>query len=449
MRKFIYISISFLIIIIISFLICEFVLNIVPVLYRNLTINQDVQYVYVLGESTADGFPYRKISYSKIFEYLIKNQKIDNKKIEMIYLQESGCQLYHQYINYVLYRYRHPYNRGIMLLYMGTNNWANANLYTNFGRKLRLKSILYQLVDKYLRFVRFETYEFGNYDFEYEYEKIVSLAKKFGDDIYISTISGNYEFPPDFYDLPVGAEKIDELYFNSKFEEAKILLEKFLESQDLKTKAQLWYRMGKVLEKENDVKGANDAFIRAHQYGFEDKPEPVFQNKIIKKIAKKYNIPVFDFFNTLYNSGKVIGFDFFIDTIHPNIKTHIDIAYGFIDLLKNKYQFDYIDKKDLDIENLKTRLGFNNNDLAKVIISRIIEGENMRSMGFKFNLIVYEQWGEILKNLKLKETLFPNSEYIKDFLELEKFYEKNKYSNDELIRNDIEQKINNYKEDTF
>ena len=231
-KTIIYIFLCIFVIVFISIIFFEILLQTLPFAYRLIPTDNNIQYVYVLGESSAVGATYEKISYSKILKAVIKDHKINNKEIKLIHLEESGCQLYHQYINYVLYRYLHPRHRGIMLLYIGTNNWAKEDLYSNIKRSLLLKSSLYQLFDKYNRILKFYGNEFNEtYDFQYEYEKIVLLARKFGEDIYMSTISGNYEFPPDTNDTAIENEEIDKLYFNKDYNKAKELCIRYLEDE--------------------------------------------------------------------------------------------------------------------------------------------------------------------------------------------------------------------------
>ncbi len=449
-KKFIFLALSILFVVFVSLVFLELFLNFIPCIYRFFPLNDNVQYIYILGESTADGFPYEKISYSKILEYVVKDRKINDKKIKIIYLQKSGCQLYHQFISYFLYRYSHPFHRGIMLLYMGTNNWSKKPLYSDFKRNLLLKSIIYSLLEKYIRYLQFEKYEFDDkYDFQYEYEKIVLLAKKFNEDIYISTISGNYEFPPDSYNNHNENKEIDQMFFSGNLVQAQQLCNKYLEDNKYKDKSRFWYRLGMILKQENKIKDANEAFFNAVKYNFEDKPESIFQNYVIKKIASKYDIPVFDFFQQLCKSGKIIGFDFFVDTIHPNIETHIDITYGFVYLLSKKYEFDFIKKEDIDVEKLKNFLSFNNNDMARVIMSRIIEFKSRNDDTIKFNKDVYLKMIKELKEINVDGNLLPNRDYINKFLDFDKKYKSELYYSNENLREDLDKMLDVYAKQTF
>jgi hypothetical protein len=193
------------------------------------------------------------------------------------------------------------------------------------------------------------------------------------------------------------------------------------------------------LREENKIKEANDALINS----FASNPNPIFQNDVIRKIAKKYNAPLFDFFEKLYNSGKIIGYNFFVDSEHPNIETHIDIAYGFMDLLSKKYKFDFIKKEDLNIENLKKNLELNNNDMADVYMETIMQLIDVVDIGstdtpVKFNEDVYLRWRKSLEELEVDNSFFHNRENIGKFLRLTSEFRE--IMNAENIEDDLKEK---------
>jgi hypothetical protein len=420
-----------------------------------MPVDNNVQYVYILGESTAVGVPCNKISYSQIIEsIIIKDKKIDNKEIKFIHLELAGCQLALQFLHYSYYRFLHPTHKGIMLLYMGTNNWANKEMYSDFGRNLMLKFGVCQLFREYGIQIS-HSYK-NRADFQYEYERIIKLAKKFGEDIYISTVSVNNEFPPMRENTSVEeTEEIDKLYLNKDYNKAKELCIRYLEDEKYEEKSHFWYRLGIILRDENNIKEANDALINAIKCDFY-RFQPIFQNEVIRKIAKKYDVPVFDFFKQLYNSGKIIGYNFFTDWIHPNIEKHIDIAYGFIDLLSKKYKFDFIKKEDLNIEELKRTLEFNNNDMADLYMTEIMHMIDFFSIystystetAVKFNEETYLKWRKALEELEVENSFFHNKENIEKFLKLESEFRK--IMNSDNLDNDLKEKeLKKYREEIF
>ncbi|MDD2524028.1 MAG: hypothetical protein PHT81_04195 [Endomicrobiaceae bacterium] len=356
MKKIIYFLIAFLLIIMSSCILFEFFLQTIPLVYRNFPSSNDKVYVYVLGESSAWGHPYQgKISFSKIIRCSLNNH-IGNKEIELIVLAGPGEQLIHQYFKYFIYKYTHPLKKGIVLMYMGTNDWEDEGT-KNPLKQIYIKFKFAGLLNSYFKIM---------YDFAYEYERIILLAKSFGDDIYMSTIVGNYAglIPNSITSLLSDKElndeinKVDNLIFNKEYESAfkkcNVLLGKH------EDKSQIWYRIGKIYEGQNKVKEANEAYLNAVEYDRDARPTR-HQNKIIKDLSKKYNIPLLDIFDSLFKLNEIIGYNYFIDKIHPNIKFNIMIAKGFISLLMKKYNLSL--KEDLSEKTVITSLGFSKNDL--------------------------------------------------------------------------------------
>lgn len=357
-KKIYYYLIILLMILIISIMIFELILKILPVVYRSLPSNNNKVYIYILGESSAWGHPYQgKLSFSKIIQYSLNNH-IENKEIELIILAAPGEQLIHQYFKYFIYKYTHPLQKGIVLMYMGTNDWEIEGTKNHF-KKIYTRFKFAGLLNSYFKII---------YDFTCEYERIIILAKNFGDDIYISTIVGNYAgLMPDSIALLLNDRKlndeinnIDNLIlnkeYNNAFRKCNALLAKY-NSEDV---SQVWYRIGKIYEGQNRVKEANEAYLNAVEYGRDARPTR-HQNEIIKKLSIKYNIQILDIFDDLLHSNKIIGYEYFIDKIHPNIKFNIMIAKGFISLLMEKYNL--ILKKDLSEESILKSFEFNEEDL--------------------------------------------------------------------------------------
>lgn len=326
MKKILYYFISIIFVILGSLIIAEIILQIIPVIYRNLPdINSDKQYIYIIGESSAVGEPYNpKISYYKIFNYMI-NGKINNKKIEFIELAEAGSFTYEQFYKYLIYKYTHPFKKGIIFIYCGKNDWTNEK--NGDLPQYSKQSILCSLL--------------GNRQgLQYDLEKIILLAKKFGDTVFISTIEGNYEgFMPnlgsdnDAYNKEF--KETDNYILKGKYQKASELLDKLLLTTDA-NKSWIFYRIGKICKFTGKIKEANDNFIKSVSFHYDFRPTQC-QNEIIKDLAKKYQLELVDIFGKLYNSGEIIGFNFYMDNQHPNLKTYMMIARLFVDMVSKKY----------------------------------------------------------------------------------------------------------------
>jgi len=391
MKKIILYSISFIIVISTSVVLFEAFFKIIPIAYKSIKKSDSNSYVYILGESSSYGTPYsEKISFAKLIKCKLNN-RIDNKKIKLIIFAYPGSRLIHQYFKYLYYKYTHPFHKGIVLLYIGTNNWAVAPT-TNVNKSLLLKFNIKKLLDYYCKY---------QYDFKSDYENIILLAKKFGDDIYISTISGNYSgFMPNNAAPLLNADflyEIDNLILSKKYQDALDKCNRILKQHD--DQSQILYRIGKIFEKQNKIKEAKKVYLNAIEYNYDTRPTR-YQNNVIKKLAAKYNIPVTDIFEKLNNSDEIVGYNFFVDNIHPNIKLHELIAEGFIELLSKKYQLSI--NKNLTEEVILKMVEFNEQDLFALhrdILGSIILHSYNNGILNRFNLEIIKQHMVILKNM--------------------------------------------------
>ncbi|MFA7074522.1 MAG: hypothetical protein WC234_04975 [Endomicrobiaceae bacterium] len=226
------------------------------------------------------------------------------------------------------------------MIYAGTNDISYE--YPDLKYPLMYNLNLTKLADLYIN---------GTLNFQYVYESIIRLSKKFGDDIYISTIAGNYSgFMPDnvhLFNRNKGLisilNKIDKLFFDKKYYEALNLCKK---NVYISGNQYIFYRIGKIYEKLGNVEKANKFYIKAIDVQYSDQLRyrpTTYQNRIIKFLAVKYNVGCLYLFSKIYNSGEVIGYNFFIDKIHPTLRLNWIIAKGFMNLLAKKYEIKETD----------------------------------------------------------------------------------------------------------
>ncbi|MDD3064700.1 MAG: hypothetical protein PHT24_00415 [Endomicrobiaceae bacterium] len=401
-KKITYFLLSVLLLVLLSIFLFELILQILPLISKNISKNDKTEYVYILGESSAKGIPYHcKISFPKILEYTI-NYEIDGKQVKLIDLANVGNRLSHQYFSYFLYRYTHPFRKGIVLLYAGTNDTSGNYLNKNYC--FIYNSNLIKI---------FTAYTAKAYDFQYMYENIIRLTKKFGDDIYISTIAGNYAgFMPensaylkkhkDFYKI---TDLVDKLFIEGDYKKALSVC--FNNIRKYKETTHVFYRIGKIYEKLKKNKEANNFYFKAVDNDKETRPRPKrYQNEIIIFLANKYNISYLDMFGKLYNSDEVIGYNFFIDKIHPTIRLNVMLANGFIDLLSKKYKLKKTNTLNSD-DDVKKIFNFTNEDLFATYIQALGEVfiyTYKNNMLNKYSLPQIKEYILIVKNLNLEKT---------------------------------------------
>jgi hypothetical protein len=416
----------------------EIILQTIPLFSRIIPENSKIQYVYILGESSAHGVPYQsKISFAKIVKYISAN-KIDDKDIKIINLAVPTVRIVHQYYTYLIYRYLHPFNKGIVIVYAGTNDisYCNANKKYYFFYNFNLMQII-------------SAYTSKAYDFQYIYETIIKLSKKFGDDIYVSTIAGNYAgFMPDNVNplkenqtLMNKLINIDNLFFQGNYEHALALCRKNFDNNN---KQYFFYRIGKIYEKQGKIKEANDFYINAINIPNSDvvRLRPTtYQNEIIKSLAYKYSIECLDIFDKLYNSNETMGYNFFIDKIHPTIRLNLMIAEGFTDLICQKYKIKKINIK-LTEEQIKKIFDFSSEDLFRAYVqalSEIFVCKYRNGILDKYSLYEIRKYILNIKNLNLtavqeKEEQQKTVEFLEKTLE---------YISNPNVRNELKDIIKN------
>ncbi len=358
-KKTLYFSLSFLIVIILTLVIIEFFLQSISIIYRNIPMSKDKIYVYIIGESSSVGEPYNpKISYYKILNYMIGG-KIDNKDIEFIEIAQSGNNINEQYWKYLKYRYLHPFKKGLVFVYAGKNNWDKGEN-KNYLKIPKIKTF---------RFIK--DYFFELFDFQYNYEELVLTLKDFGETVFVATIEGNYAgFMPHLYSENLlyreEFDRIDdEIIINKNYDKAKMLL-KELEDKEDSDKSWIYYRYGKINEFTGKIKDANDFFIKGIGLYHNLIPSK-YQIDCIRELAKKYNLELVDIFNEVYNSGEIIGFNFYKDNQHPDIKLYIRIAKLFVEALKNKYNNTInVVNNEVTEQDLYNIFDFDNKDIYNV-----------------------------------------------------------------------------------
>jgi hypothetical protein len=404
MKKVLYYFISIIFVILCSLVFAEIILQIIPIIYRNLpNLKNEEQYIYVIGESSARGEPYNpKISYYKIFNYMV-NGKINNKKIKFIVIAKSGNRIHEQFYKYFIYKYTHPFKKGIVFIYGGKNDWDNGLNRYNFNRYIGY-NIFYILNDSVINILSFKNRR-NRGNFKYNYERIILLAKKFEDDVFVSTIEGNYAGFMPHLDINNASHKkqfqeIDEYIFKKNYQKALFLLNNIFLRRNI-DKSWILYRIGKIYEFTGKNKEANDNFIKAVGFYTDLRPTQ-HQNDVIRELATKYNVELVDIFDKLYNSGEIIGFNFYMDNQHPNLKTYIMIAKLFVDAVSKKYNVSINMKRyNTTEQEIFKNFNFNKRDQYKVYRNSL-DVTLVHSKDYdNSNIYVFDKVNEYLKQVDL------------------------------------------------
>lgn len=405
LKKIIYFFLSLCLLFCFSVFLFELGLQIIPLFPKIIPVNNNNQYVYIIGESSAKGIPYHcKISFVNIVDYNI-GHKINDKGTTIIDLSNVGNRLVHQYFSYYLYRYTHPFDKGIVLMYAGTNDTEYCFQKKKYYFFYNLN--VFQIISAYSNKIN---------DFHYMYENILRLAKKFGDDVYVSTIAGNYagfltenvRNLKDNKNLLDNLNFIDNLFIEGNYEQALAFCVNNINKDN---QSHIFYRMGKIYEKKGNIKEANDYYLKAINIVNSDnisRQRPTtYQNEIIRFLADKYAFSCLDTFDKLYNSNEIIGYNFFIDKIHPTIRLNLMLAEGFVDLLSEKYRIKKINDV-LTEENIKKIFNFTNEELFQTYVQalgEVIIYTYKNGILNKYSISQIQEYISIIKNLNLTDDI--------------------------------------------
>lgn len=336
-KKLLYWLFSIISVILILIVFIELVLQAIPVIYSFFPISKDKTYVYVIGESSAYGHPYMgKINFSKIIAETF-NWNIDNKKIEIINFAEPGSKPLDQYQRYSFYRYKHPFKKGMVLIYMlGTNGNIFDNDFANKKYEKYNKFIVNSMIFSWIH-----PYFCKTFNLEYYYNILTSLFRKFKDEVYIATVVGNYSgvMPNNVEpiiknnNLRRELNDIDKLIMNSKYEYSLQKIDNIVNNYE--DKSQIFYRVGKIYEKQDKIEEANEIY-RTMICDSDARPT-IKENEMIRNLANKYSFELVDIEKDLINRNEIIGYNYFIDIVHPTINFNMTIAKMFIDKIKNKH----------------------------------------------------------------------------------------------------------------
>jgi len=336
--------------------------------------------VYVLGESTSAGDPYRpKLSFPGILSYMYGG-RLGGGRLEIINLSVPGADLESQYWRLLRELVLRPPRAGLLLVYAGINEPAPVGDGPGFGWwKCAQRSVI---LSKLLSFHNDGVPDgnFGQYyspgRYEYRLAKTLRLAKKNGLKAVVSTLTGNFaDFPP--YTEPRfsgGGEKA--AYAGARRSEAAGRWAEAgrsyaaLLAKDSGNKTMLHYRLGRCLARTGDYKGAKENFYLAADFGNSRRPTRA-QNHAIRRAAAAEGAAVAETARLYENSSPhgVPGYNLFVDPHHPNIPGYLLLAASFSGEISKLYGEAPLRPAPSEKE-VKARFGFKDEDSYEVYLSR-------------------------------------------------------------------------------
>ena len=328
----IYYSSLFILCCIVTFLILETGLRIGGAawkyIFRAINSSNNNFYVYVIGGSTSVGDPYHgRVSFPKIISYMFEG-KINGKDIKIINLAELGAALEPQYWKLYQELFIRPQSEGVLLVYSGINEEItdvardpSFKYWKGVQKSILLSKALLLIRNSENSFIidSIPFYHNSILKYEYKLEKTVKLAKKYGLRIILSTLAGNIaDFPPNKVDI-YRQEALESFNSAEKFEnkgefnKAIYGYKKIAKEYNIVS-----YHLGKCYEGIKLYEKAREYYHRAIDSGAWMRPT-TGQNRIIKKIAKRYNINLADTAECFQEESPngLLGYDLFVDAHHP------------------------------------------------------------------------------------------------------------------------------------
>ncbi|MDB5283431.1 MAG: hypothetical protein JWO06_2506 [Bacteroidota bacterium] len=335
-KRFSRLSTKFFVALLFGFAAIELVFRLIqfgwPPLYQLFFDDKNKLYVYMVGESTAEGVQYQdKISPAKLVAYQF-GDSLAGKPIEIISVTKSGPPLEFHYFRLFFELLFRPHKNGLVLVYSGINE-ATGN--TNPTPDFEFWKIIQHSIVLSKLYYMYRPHNNCPQKFEYRYHQLMRLSKQHHYTMVVSQLVGNIgNYDPevtreDDLMLPENREALHigkRLFSTGKFKEADSIFEglgaKFSSEQ-----AHLLYFRGRCKYEQGQYDSAAIFLNRApeiHSYiGFAR-----WKNKIIEQVAAEENIPVAHVFNRLMDSSEhqLLGYNLINDAHHPNLKGYCLMA---------------------------------------------------------------------------------------------------------------------------
>lgn len=312
-----------------------------------LRIKPDSSYrIFVLGESSAQGFPYRRNgSFPSMLQYLLQ-QTFPHKRIEVVNVSMAAINSYAllDFIDEIIAH--HP---DLIIIYAGHNEYygalgvASAELgrVPRMVKKLHLYLVrlrLYQLIQSIIRKIsapsfphegtlmnriarkavigyRSKNYDMGLLQFRLNMQQLLQKTHSKNIPVILSTLVSNVRDLP-----PLGKDSANNNAWRI-FDSARIL-----EMKGKLSEAQKMYYLAKDMD---------DIRFRA--------PEDI--NKIIEELANQFNYPLVNMKKAfeLCSPHGIPGDPLIIDHLHPNIEGYWLMAYTYYRLIVESNNFHPIE----------------------------------------------------------------------------------------------------------
>lgn len=294
-------------------------------IYQSVLDDPNRMYLYVLGESTAEGVQYQeKISPARLVSFQF-NDSLQGKPIEILEIAESGTTIEYNYFEFLFETLFRPHRNALVLIYSGINEGIANSTDPDFKSwEQKQHSIVLSKLN----------YMFGRYanspaKYQYRYEQVIALAQKHHYKTVVSQLVGNIcGYDPEVYaqDIILQKEQRQALDTAELFFEEKKYVEAEQGYRAVLTKAGyehpfLLYRIACCKEKTQQYDSAKIYFDRLPEIsGYIGYAH--WKNEILSEVANQKDVALAKTFDRFVDSSEhgLVGYNLINDAHHPNLR---------------------------------------------------------------------------------------------------------------------------------
>jgi tetratricopeptide (TPR) repeat protein len=319
--------------------------------------------VYVIGESSSQGFPYSKTeSFPYMFQQMLQ-KAVPQKNIEVINFSVSAG---NSYIGLDMIKELIKYPPDLLITFYGHNEligiggadqynklYFKLNLALNHMRSFRgLKELLSSLTKKKSNSLfeemsskkpvelNSQVYDETLQHFNKNYHEIIkTFTEKDIPVVMMGVVSNLKDMPPFISNQNLKKSEIEKLKNEFISNNEKITC-KIIDRAG-KEEALIYFEMGRVLLAKNDSVMARYAFNQACKYALGRFRATEVIQKMVKNISKELVVTYIDLQSIFDKKSKfnITGNDLLLEHVHPTLDGHYLAASVLVDTVINKFKF--------------------------------------------------------------------------------------------------------------
>lgn len=329
--------------------------------YQKLFDSPQRMYIYVLGESTAEGVQYQeKISPAVLVTYQF-NDSLQGKPVEIIELAKSGTTIEYNYFQFYFETLFRPRQNALVIIYSGINE-GTGNVYDRGFESWKQwqKSVVLSKL-----YYMFGSYSNSPQKYRFRYREIIELAKEHKYKTVLSQLVGNVaDYDPEVFEnddllRPGYLEafiRAESIYRNGGSADADSCY------RNLYSKLQqphpfLIYRIAHCKRRELQFDSARLYFSQLPEMcgyvGY-----AAWKNKILEEVSRQPDVALAHTFDRFVDSSEngLVGYNLINDAHHPNILGYCIMSRELAKEVSKLYRENI--KRNISEEIIKKHFGF-------------------------------------------------------------------------------------------